>query len=233
MPLWLWRDSRNRLSVENRPFRPGVNMLASKEEYQSLRTELMEHQSRRLPILGTTLTIATALLGAAAGLHSPYLPLLTLLIVHSARVQLVQAHYGVQRIAAYLRIMHEADNPELNWETGSYRIRLTSLRQSRRHSQGAIRRIVPGSPLDALLFLTNAAAIAVSLALSTDQVALCVAGAAGVAALVLWLGYGWTIRDLYSMAAERREAEFWRRFKMVLDRKRDIEQHSKGTAVSR
>jgi len=94
-------------------------MPTAKEEYESLRQELMEHQSRRLPIISMALTIVTILFSAGVQLKNPYLPLFSLLILHSARVQLVQAHYGVQRIAAYIRVMFEEGNPELNWETGS------------------------------------------------------------------------------------------------------------------
>ena len=101
-------------------------MLTAKEEYISLRQELMEHQSRRLIILNVALTICLALFTASWELRIPLLSLLALIALIMARIQIAQAQYGIARIASYIRIILEADNPSLNWETGSYWIRQKS-----------------------------------------------------------------------------------------------------------
>ena len=97
-------------------------MATMKDEYITLRAELLEHQSRRLTIINLALIITSAILAATTEIRNPYLPLFAILILHSARIQLIHANEGVQRIATYIRIMHEEDDLELHWETGSYKI---------------------------------------------------------------------------------------------------------------
>jgi hypothetical protein len=46
-----------------------------------------------------------------------------------ARVEIARIHYGIQRIASYIRVVLEEDgkNPNLRWENASYDIRLASV----------------------------------------------------------------------------------------------------------
>lgn len=98
-------------------------MISPSEEYKSLRQELLEHQNRRLTILSVTLTICLALFAAGAEMGIVFLPLLALVLLYLARVQISKAQHGVARIAAYIQVILELENPSLNWEIGSYWIR--------------------------------------------------------------------------------------------------------------
>lgn len=98
-------------------------MLTPKDEYSTLRQELLEHQNRRLVILSGALTVCVALFAASVQFKIAFLPLLALVILHFARVQIYEAQGGVARIAAYIRIILEDENPSLKWETGSFWIR--------------------------------------------------------------------------------------------------------------
>jgi hypothetical protein len=141
----------------------------SKEaEYQSLRQELLEHQSRRLPILEMALGASAALFAAGLQLSNPYLPLIALFLLHSARVQIAQAVYGVQRIATYLRIMHEADDPQLNWETASYEVRRAT--QNEQAASRGLWNIAPILPMDNLILLASLAALALALGITLAPV---------------------------------------------------------------
>ena len=202
-------------------------MAGKKEEYDSLRQELIEHQSKRLPIMGTALTVSTILFGVGVELKNPYLPLFALLMLHSARVQLAQAHYGVQRIAAYIRVMHEEDNPELNWETGSYRIRLESLQKPRSGDKKSIWNISPLSPLDSLILLTDIAAVTIAFMLSGDLTSKVITGIVAFIGLAIWLAYSLKLQDLRSMAIDQREEKYWREFKQKMQRERDADENAK------
>jgi hypothetical protein len=95
-------------------------MVTAKEEYDSLRQELLEHQQRRLTILGLILPICLALFAASVQLKIYFLPLGALILLHMARMQIAEAQYGIARIAAYIRIVIETNNPSMNWEYGSF-----------------------------------------------------------------------------------------------------------------
>jgi len=162
------------------------------------------------------LAVAVGLCGTALELNNPYLPLGALLLLFSARIQLAETQYGVQRIASYLRVMHEEDNPELNWETASYTVRRASLNE-----QSLLWHIAPFSPLDALLFVTgliaNAIAIVLTLNYPTYNFYICVF--AGLAWLVSWMWYGRKTRTLLSMQVDQAEENFWRTYKRSLAEK--------------
>ncbi len=113
---------------ESKPSRHDVadrqaGTVTQKEEYDSLRQELLEHQTRRLTILNVAITICLALFAASVQFNILFLPLLALVVLYVARVQIAEAQYGVARISAYIRVMLELDNPDLNWESGSLWIR--------------------------------------------------------------------------------------------------------------
>lgn len=181
-----------------------------KEEYESLRQELLQHQERRLPILNLMLVVAVGLCGTALELQNPYLPLGALLLLFSARIQLAETQYGVQRIASYLRVLHEENNLELNWETASFAVRRASLQK-----QSPLWNVVPFSPLDAVLFVTSFVAnvIAISLALAYPVYNLYICAFVGLIWLVLWIWYGRKTRTLLSMQVDKAEEDFWRAYK--------------------
>lgn len=144
-------------------------MPSQKDEYESLRQELLDHQNRRVTILSLALTVSAALFATAVQFRNPYLPLFALPLIQAARVQINQTHYAVQRIASYIRVMLEEGNPDLNWETASYAIRRASVGK-----QKQIWNISPLSPLDGIVSAAGfgAAALAIVLSLLPEQQAL-------------------------------------------------------------
>ena len=76
-------------------------MADRRDEYNSLRQELLDHQNRRMSILGLALTASAALFATGVQLKNPLLPLLALLLLYLARIQVVQTHSAIQRIASY------------------------------------------------------------------------------------------------------------------------------------
>jgi hypothetical protein len=185
-------------------------MITSKEEYQSLRQEIIDHQNRRLPTLSVALTLSTALIATGLQLSNPYLPLFALLVLHSARVQLVQIHAGIQRIAMYIRVVLEETNPELHWESGSYFIRSRSLEK-----RAPIRDISPLRPIDDLLFLSGIASVVVTLILSwPPSIPFYISAGISILWLALWFWYGRNRVDEWEkMRADDKEAAKWEDFK--------------------
>lgn len=195
------------------------------DEYMTLREELLQHQERRLPILGVALTVAVGLCGTALELTNPYLPLGALFLLFSARIQLAETQYGVQRIAAYVRVMHEENNDELNWETGSYKIRKDSARK-----KSPLWRIVPFSALDLLLFGTGVVACATSIALAYSQAfdGRHICSAAAAVWLVLWMLYSVKTRALATMRVDEIEEASWKKYKKTLLKSKNGDQSAEA-----
>ena len=205
-------------------------MVDKSHEYDSLRQELLAYQNSRNATLSLALTVSAALLGASAQFSNPLLPLFALLLLFLTRIQVAQTHSAVQRIAAYIRIMIEQDNEELNWETGSYQIRRESIAPTRDGIQ-VVSRISPMLllPIDWFLFscsivaivlacfiaiFTPTSALAAQPALMwTPAVYLGVIGFATFVWGVAWWRYGRNIRALEKMIVDDREAYFWKEFK--------------------
>lgn len=179
-------------------------MVPKKKEYASLREELISHQERRINILNVSLTASSGLLAINAQLESPYLPMFVLLILFSALVLIAQTEYGIQRIASYIRVVLERDNPDLNWETASFWIRKESTKPK-------IWDTSPILPPVLLLSAVSLAAVTMSLWLSwsdpADQtVSIVVASVWGLA----WLLYlASSIRRLMFWEVDKNEASQW------------------------
>lgn len=205
-------------------------MLDKSHEYDSLRQELRDHQNSRSATLSLATTVSAALLGAGVQFSNPLLPLLALLLLFFARVQVVQTHSAVQRIASYIRIVLEQDNDELNWETGSYQIRHQSIAPAEDGMQ-SIPHISPLLllPIDWFLFACSMVAIvlaglitvfaptsssSVQLSLiSPRAVYLGVVGFTTLVWAISWWRYGQKIHELEKMEVDKKEADFWRQFK--------------------
>jgi hypothetical protein len=181
-------------------------MSIKETEYATLRQEILEHQKMRMSVLSLALTASTALLATGLELNNPYLPLSGLLLVHSARVQIAQIHYSIQRIASYIRVVLEENEADLNWETASYQIRLASV-QGRRQ----IWNVSPLSPIDGMLLLSG-----VALALTAVVVAWPISYARymTIVGTLMWSGawlwYSRRLRELRTMKVDQNEADFWR-----------------------
>jgi hypothetical protein len=206
-------------------------MATKSDEYNSLRQELLEHQSSRAAVLSLVLTAAATLFAISVQLHNPYLPLFALLLLIYGRMQITQTHYSIQRIASYIRIVLENGNPDLNWETGSYHIRNKSIQKNSK-----IRNVSPLVPIDAILTLTSIVAIALtalipwlspsqqsqssvqplSAQLPTAQeqvVPLIVALVVGLIWFAWWKRYDRVIKNLENMKVDDAEATEWKVFK--------------------
>lgn len=194
------------------------------DEYNTLRQELLDHQNRRGSILNLAVTSSAALFAFGAQLHNPLVPLLALPLLYLGRIQVIQTHSAIQRIAAYIRIMLERDNPELNWETGSYSIRLNSASPSEKGSLN----ISPLRSIDSFLLVCSVVAIALpvlillfdsgsplTLQSAFQWPALGHVAIIGIAALIwaiAWITSGRRVTELEKMAVDKREAVFWREF---------------------
>jgi hypothetical protein len=197
------------------------------DEYNTLREELLEHQQRRMPILSLALTASATLFSASVSeqFKSPYLPLFALMLLSSARVQIVQTQYTVQRIASYIRIVleEEGKNPNLHWETASYDIRRTSILKQKNQR---VWDVSPVTPTEWILLLSSLVAIGlaifISLGFINGQAAIIwppplsfyISVGATILWLIFWVIYNRKVRELQSMQVDDREAEFWRKFKV-------------------
>jgi hypothetical protein len=205
-------------------------MTTASEEYNTLREELLEHQRSRMPVASLALTASATLFAASvsAQFGSPYLPLFALVLLSSARIQIVQTQYGVQRIASYIRIVleEEGKNPNLHWETGSYEIRRASISKRKRKR---IWDISPVTPIEWILFLSSLVAISLAVLISLDFIngqgsiiwppplPFYISVGAAVVWLAFWLRYNRKVNELQSMQVDDKEAEFWRKFKSSLE----------------
>ena len=145
-------------------------MISATEEYATLRQELMEHQGRRLNILSFAVTVSLTLFAASAQLEIALLPLLALILLHLARVQIAEAQHGVARIAAYIRVVLEAEIPALNWETGSFWIRSRQPDASELGKTGNKKYLLyPLAVLDQFILWTGRIAILVALGLTVKN----------------------------------------------------------------
>jgi len=201
-------------------------MTTTSDEYNTLREELLEHQQRRMPILSLALTASATLFAASVSQQfgSPYLPLFALVLLSSARVQIVQTQYTVQRIASYIRVVleEEGKNPNLHWETGSYEIRRASISKRKRKR---IWNVSPVTPVEWILLLSSLVAIGLAVLISLGFIngqgsiiwpplpPFYISAGATVIWLVFWLRYNRKVDELQSMQVDDKEAEFWRKFK--------------------
>jgi hypothetical protein len=202
--------------------REEYHMPTNSDEYNSLREELLEHQKRRIPFLSLALTASVTLFAVTASkdFRNPYLPLFALLLLHSARVQLTETEYGIERIASYIKIMHEDESKDLHWETGSYAIRHASLQKHKEISS-----VFYVSPLESTLLLTSAVALFLSVFLawsrsglySLDFVFTFCAIPFWVA---LWFWYSFKVKKLRTLDFYNKESEFWRKFRSSLHTKK-------------
>lgn len=179
------------------------------DEYNTLRQELLADQTSRISVLNLALTASGILLGASVQLTNPYLPLFSLLLLFTARVHITQIDYGIQRIASYIRVMIEEENPELNWETASYSIRRASLgKQKKLWNASSL------SPFDNILFFSGAVSALLALSLSwSSTITFYISLAVAALWLVFWLWYSIKVRELRLMKIDDREADFWRSYK--------------------
>lgn len=205
-------------------------MSEKQAEYVSLREELISHQGRRESVLSIGLTLTIALIAAGLELKNPYVLLSALLILLGIRVQITHIHSGIQRIAAYLRVVHEENNPDLNWETTSYQVRRATLKnQSPRFWKFEFLVAPAFSPMEYLLGLTGIVSIVAALFVaqtaqskSTQTTYLVlILSAIGV---IFWFGYGYRTRHLRSMKIEESEAQLFR--DIVFPETKLVEQHT-------
>jgi len=193
----------------------------SKDEYNSLRQEILNHQNNRLTVLGLALTATAALIASGMELKNPSIPLVAPFLLLAARIQIVQIHAGIQRISSYIRIILEDKNPELNWEKASYFVRSNSIKKN-----ASVRNISSIKPIDSLLFFTGIASNILAIYLAfPDPVQLgFVLFAVTCGISVLWLGawiyYSYTkVREWANMTAEEKEAKKWIEFRNSINRK--------------
>lgn len=187
-------------------------MATINDEYNTLRQELLADQASRISVLSLALTASAALLAASVQFANPYLPLFSLLLLFTARVHITQIDVGIQRIASYIRVMIEEDNPQLNWETASYSIRRASLSKQKK-----VWNVSSLSPFDNILFLSSAVSALLALSLSwTPTTPFYVILVITVVWLVSWIWYSFKVRELRLMKVDDREAEFWHSYKTSL-----------------
>jgi hypothetical protein len=196
-------------------------MATSTDEYNSLRQEILNHQNNRLTVLGLALTATAALVAAGIQLKNPLPPLMAAFLISAARIQLVEIYAGIQRISSYIRVILEDGNPELNWESGSYFARRSSIKVGM-----SVRNISSLTPTDNLLFFTGLASnvIAGYLAwlylLQQNSVLFGVIVVLAVFWLVAWFYYYFTrVCEWNNMNAEDREAQKWIEFRKTLSTK--------------
>lgn len=194
----------------------------SKDEYNSLRQEILNHQNNRLTVLGLALTATTALIASGMELKNPSIPLVAPFLLLAARIQIVQIHAGIQRISSYIRIILEDKNPELNWEKASYFVRSNSIKKG-----ASVRNISSINPIDSLLFITGIASniLAICLAFPAPPVQqgfdpFTVTYVISILWLGAWIYYSYTkVREWANMTAEEREAKKWIEFRSSIKRK--------------
>lgn len=214
-------------------------------EYNSLRQELLDHQNRRGTILNLALTASAALFAAGLQVQNPLIPLSALPLLYLARMQIVQTHSAIQRIATYICIVLEQDDPDLNWETASYEIRHDSIATEGK----GIRNISPLRPIDLFLFTCSLIAIVLALVIllvllfrpvssvSSQsapawpmQVYFAVTGIATLVWALAWLLFESRVRELEKMTIDKREAEYWEAFKAHVSEIKANQRSQRGDA---
>lgn len=160
-------------------------MVDQSDEYNSLRSEIIQHQNRRDQLMNLGLTASIALLGIGSQLQNPFIPLLTLLLVFLVRVQLTQIQFGIERIATYIRVAIESDNPALRWETISYEMR--SLERSGRIGL----KVSSAVAINGILTLVGLSSVILAFVFSNwDPLGVGIALVAGLTWLIVWIVYG-------------------------------------------
>ena len=198
-------------------------MASSHDEYNSLRQEILGHQTNRLTILSLGLTISVTLFAAGIQFEKPFIPLIALLILFASRIQIVHAHAGIQRISSYIRVVLEEKDPGLKWESASYFIRQKSI-----EGASGVRNISPLLPIEILLSATGAIAIALgfyineltpSMIFGYPSVAYVIA--ISVIWLVFWIYYSLTrILELENMKIDENEAHLFIEFSKKTSKKK-------------
>jgi hypothetical protein len=199
-------------------------MATSSDEYNTLRSELLEHQKSRTTILSLALTASVTLFAASVNKEfgSPYLPLFALILISAARVQITQTQYGAQRIASYIRIIleDEGKNPDLYWETASYEIRRASISKQRR-----VWDISPVTPIEWILLFSSLVAIGLAILISLGltngkdpvisplSIPFYISIGSFVVWIVFWIRYTKKVAELQTMQVDDKESTFWRKFK--------------------
>ena len=97
-------------------------MIAEYEkEYELLRIEMMEWQNRRFAIVGISITLVSALLGAGqvAGAKLPWEFVTVLGLFFLSVACLLTAYCGIAntKLATYLQVYHEVEGSRFRWET--------------------------------------------------------------------------------------------------------------------
>jgi hypothetical protein len=211
-------------------------MATRSDEYNSLRNEILEHQKKRTTVLTLALTASAALFATSAELQNPYLPLFALPLLFFARIEIARIHYGIQRIASYIRVVleEEGKNPELRWETASYDIRLESVK-----NQKQVWAASTLYPVNGILYTSGWVASLLALLLPWLQktqslspplwplpVSVYISVVATATWLWLWHSYSGKVRELERMEVDKREAEFWRQWEA--DRKSKPKEQGPG-----
>lgn len=182
-------------------------MVGKEAEYTSLREELIAHQSRRETVLSIGLAATVALIAVGIEQGSTYTLLLVLFILFAVHLQITDIHAGIQRIATYLRVVHEGEGSELRWETVSYLIRRADLDR-----QGT-KRVTPKktpvfSSMEFLLLATGSATWVIA-ALFTQGFFTLASGiwlVSGFIWFVAWFRSWKANEDLHTMTLEEYEA---------------------------
>lgn len=183
------------------------NFMVSKEaEYSSLREELISHQSRRESILSIGITAAVGLIVIGIDQSNPYTPLFALLVLIAVRIQITEIHAGIQRIATYLRVVHEGQNSDLHWETTSFSLRQADLKNP--NSKRWVPKILPiFSSMEYFIALICIASwvIALSIGLAKPEPVWVIQVLSGLLWLAVWLIFGRMTKDLRTMTLEEKE----------------------------
>lgn len=87
-----------------------------REEYSSLRAELLEEQSAEASLLLTMYTIFVALITFAIDKQNVHLFLLAIYVNFLFKLQLSWKYTGRMRIVAYLIVNYEKKNETIHWE---------------------------------------------------------------------------------------------------------------------
>jgi hypothetical protein len=108
--------------------------MSLKEEYSSLRDEILQFSDRQVNLVTFALTITAALLGYGITSGNGFVSLVPLLMLAFVLIQLVRVRRGMIRISSYLSYFIESRTNDLGWETRVNQLRkLTAKERGLKH----------------------------------------------------------------------------------------------------
>jgi hypothetical protein len=194
--------------------------MSLKEEYSSLRDEILQFSDRQVNLVTFALTITTALLGYGITSGNGFVSLVPLLMLAFVLIQLVRVRRGMIRISSYLSYFIESRTNDLGWET-----RLNQLRNLTAKERGSKHPGVSVISFGMLPIVVGFVCIGISFAYLGRRLW----PAPAVVALVWLIFSGLMVRDLNYVVSDQLWQDLVRNWSIIHARETSGEQPEQGS----